>query len=98
MEKVFGKRYPNPNHNPNHNPIHMQAGDYKLNVRCFSVFFRKHRQVFEASLQYQELPDNPSTPPRKRAPPSSLSSDSPAPKVKKKFNVSAELTESDDEE
>ena len=78
--------------------MHTQADDYKLNVRCFNVFERMHRTVFQASLQYQDLPENPSSPPRKRVAASSLSSDSPAPKVKKKFDVSAELTESDDEE
>lgn len=76
---------------------HLQVEDYKLNLRCFDVFMRKHRMVFEQSLLYQELPENPSTPPRKRAyPNTSLSSDSPAPaKVKKKYEVSAELTESE---
>ena len=80
-------------------PNHSQERDYKLNVRCFDVFLHKHKQVFEASQQYQALPENPSTPPRKRAL-ASLSSDSPAPKVKKTYKVGVELTESesDDEE
>ena len=82
-------------------PNHSQERDYKLNVRCFDVFLHKHKQVFEASQQYQALPENTSTPPRKRAHASaSLSSDSPAPKVRKTYKVGAELTESesDDEE
>ena len=82
-------------------PNHSQERDYKLNVRCFDVFLHKHKQVFEASQQYQALPENPSTPPRKRAHASaSLSSDSPAPKVRKTYKVGVELTESesDDEE
>ena len=77
---------------------HSQVEDYKLNVRCFNVFLRKHKQVLQASFQYRNLPENPFTPPRKRAHTSvSLSSDSPVPKVKKTFDVSADLTESDDE-
>ena len=78
-------------------PNHSQERDYKLNVRCFDVFLAKHKQVFEASLQYQALPDNPSTPPRKRASAPPLSSDSPAPKVRKTYKVGAELTESEPE-
>ena len=87
-----------------HQTIHLlclisQVEDYKLNVRCFNVFQRKHKQVFTASLQYQTLPDSTATPPRKRhTSASALSSDSPAPKVKKTYDVTAELTESDDEE
>ena len=80
---------------------HSQVEDYKLNVRCFNVFLRKHKQVLQASFQYRNLPENPSTPPRKRAHASaSLSSDSPSPKVRKAYKVGAELTESesDDEE
>ena len=77
----------------------LQVADFKLNVRCFNVFLRKERAVFEASPKYQELPDDESTStPRKRPATSAVSSDSPAPaKVKRSYSVSQEFTDSDEE-
>ena len=83
---------------PSHLIMHViQVDDYKLNLRCFNIFKGKCKIVFEKSLLYQNLPDNSSTPPRKRGR-ASVSSDSPAPmKVRKSYKVSEELTESDEE-
>ena len=76
--------------------------DFKLNVRCFSMFMQKETSVFEKSLLYQQLPDDPavSTPKKRSALPTSASaSDSPNPaKVKRSYKVAADFTSSDDDE